>query len=281
MDSLSSNWIDAHAHLTDIRIEKELPEIVACAARAGISRFVLGGVDPLEWEKQKRVAQKFPGTFLHSFGLHPWWISRATESEISKGLESLRRELSNEGADRGIAIGETGLDFHSNFSEAVRPVQEAAFRSHLRLAREFGRPLVLHVVRAHERAIAILREEKRDALTSGARAWTGIIHSFSGDLETARAYLDLGLTPSISAPVLTRGRGSAFEKMRETMVTLGATEFVIETDAPDQPPAGESGLNSPLNLLRIADEVAKLRGVTRETILNSSRDTVKRIFKIP
>lgn len=268
-------WIDAHAHFTDDRIEKNLPEILSVLERAGVSRFILGGVDPGEWEKQKEISRKFPGKFFHSFGLHPWWVSLAKEEAIASGLGTLRSELTRK--DRVcIAIGETGLDHHPRFSESTHPVQAAVFRAHLKLALEFDLPLVLHIVRAHEAALEILGEE----IGRGGCSASGIVHSFSGDPATAHAYLRLGLVPSISAPVITRGKGSAFEKLRQTMVTLMATEFVLETDSPDQPPAGETGINHPLTLLRIADEIAALRQTTREAILDQSRDSLKRIFKI-
>lgn len=269
------DWIDAHAHFTDDRIEQNLPEILSVLSRAGISRFILGGIDPSEWEKQKEISRKFPGKFFHSFGLHPWWVSHAEEEAIASGLNTLRSEL--EKKDRlCIAIGETGLDHHPRFPEVTHPVQAKVFRAHLRLAFEFDLPLVLHIVRAHEAALGILDEE----IGRSGRGASGIIHSFSGDPATARAYLRLGLVPSISAPVITRGKGSAFEKLRQTMVTLMATEFVLETDSPDQPPAGETGINHPLTLLRIADEVAALRQTTREAILDHSRENLRRIFKI-
>lgn len=274
-----NEWIDAHTHFTDSRIESDLPEILRSLSEAGVTRFVLGGVDPAEWEKQKLLGERYPGVFFHSFGLHPWWVSYADESEIADGLTALRRELAQP-SPVCVALGETGLDHHPKFSESVHPVQAAVFRAHLRLALEFNLPLVLHVVRAHDAALAILREESRNVSSAGSPPYSGIVHSFSGDPTTARSYLDLGLAPSISAPVITRHQGSAFEKLRQTVVTLGATEFVLETDAPDQPPAGESGINHPLTLLRIADEIAALRKTTREAVLDQSRESIKRIFRI-
>lgn len=277
---ITKEWIDAHAHLTDNRLVKVLPALLATLAQAGVSQFVLGGIDPDEWEEQKRLAQMHPGKFFQSFGLHPWWVSAASSEELGAGLAKLRLELADP-KRACLAIGETGLDHHPKFSKDVHPVQATVFRAHLRLAFEFNLPLVLHIVRAHEEALSILREESRIASGKESGSYSGIVHSFSGDPVTARAYLALGLTPSISAPVLTRGKGSAFEKLRQTVVTLGATEFVLETDSPDQPPAGETGINSPLTLLRIADEIAVLRHTTREAILDQSRDTVRRIFRIP
>ena len=277
-----SNWIDAHLHLTDLRIADRVPSLLDEARRAGIVGFGLGGIEPAEWERQKQLSAKYPGTFFHAFGLHPWWVAeRTSKEELDTGLERLRNELDCR-PRACLAIGETGLDFHPRFSEMSHADQEWVFRAHLRLALEHGLPLVLHVVRAHERALAILDEERRVA--SSRLAYQGIVHSFSDSLSVASAYLKMGFTLSISASVITRGRGTAFEKLRQTMVTLPATAFVFETDSPDQPLAGESGMNRPSNLVKIAEAVAALRkdhfpNETARELLDQAADTVRRVFK--
>lgn len=281
-----SNWIDAHLHLTDPRIETTIPSLLEEASNAGISRFVLGGVEPDEWERQKSLAEKYPARFSLAFGLHPWWV--AGLGSIARAAPALAKLSSELALERPLchAVGETGLDFHPRFSPATHAVQEQVFREHLRLALRFRMPLVLHIVRAHERAIEILTEERRDASDGREpKLYTGIVHSFSEGPVFAQTYIDLGLTPSISAPVITRGKGSAFEKLRQTMVTLSATKFVLETDAPDQPPAGEIGLNRPANLVKVAEAVARIReskfpGTTAAGLLDQSAENLRRIFRI-
>jgi TatD DNase family protein len=277
MKDIMSNWIDAHIHLTDPRIKADLGSFLRDAREAGITRFVLGGLDPEEWERQKSFTREYPGMATLAFGLHPWWVATQNESESSSiidvGLEKLENELKS-GTCK--ALGETGLDFHPRFSVETHALQENTFRAQLALARRYGIPVILHIVRAHDRALEILRE-------SGG-GYTGIVHSFSDEPRLARAYLELGLTPSICASVITRGKGSAFEKLKQTVVTLTPAEFVFETDAPDQPPAGESGLNRASNLIRVAEEVAKLRaskypGTSAGTLLDQSRENLERIFK--
>jgi TatD DNase family protein len=277
---VSPDWIDAHAHLTDPRISESLEAMLEDCERAGIRRFVLGGVEPVEWEKQKALACIYPNRIYTSFGLHPWHVAQATDAELTSDLAVLEYELLNADASC-VAVGETGLDFHPRFSKEARAVQERAFRAQLRLAFHFQKPVILHIVQAHERALEILHEERRDASNS---ALSGIVHSFADEPRIARAYLDLGLLPSISAAVITRERGSAFEKLRQTMVTLLAKEFVLETDAPDQPPyprlEGIVALNPPVNLLRVAEAVAGIRKETSEEVLHGSRENVFRIFRI-
>ena len=284
---MMSNWIDAHIHLTDPRIAADLPSLLREAAEAGITQFVLGGIDPDEWDRQKRLAIVYPKQLTLAFGLHPWWIaSRAHDDRVTPALARLSAELDLD--PRAChAIGETGLDFHPRFQESSHPLQERVFREHLRLALKHQLPLVLHIVRAHPRALEILNEEQRAApRTSHLEGYRGIVHSFSDGPISAQAYLDLGFTLSISAPVITRGKGSAFEKLRQTMVTLPATAFVLETDSPDQPPLGEQGMNRPANLVKIAEAVARIRepkfpGTTAATLLDQSAENIRRIFSIP
>jgi TatD DNase family protein len=283
---MMSNWIDAHLHLSDPRIETELPTLIREARAAGITHFVLGGLNPEEWERQKELARVYPKRLTLTFGLHPWWvIEQASIERVAPALARLFAELA---LDRRLCkgIGETGLDFHPRFPGDTHAVQERVFREHLRLALAHRLPLVLHVVRAHARALEILREEQRDASRGQhPEGYTGIVHSFADEPTIAEAYLDLGLVPSISAAVITRGKGSAFEKLRQTMVTLSATTFVLETDSPDQPPAGEAGLNPPANLVKVAEAVARVReakfpGTTAAKLLDQSAETVRRIFSI-
>lgn len=272
------NWIDAHAHLTDPRFADHLDALLRQSAEAGITRFVLGGTEPTEWEQQKALAARFPRKIYPSFGLHPWWVANANVQQIEEGLIHLREELARKNRIC-VAIGETGLDHHSKLPEASFEIQAEVFRAHLRLALEYKMPLVLHVVQAHSAALKILREEAGKTLLV-RKSYRGIVHSFSGDLSFAKAYLELGFTLSISAAVITRGKGSGYELLKNTLAVLEPKDFVIETDSPDQPPAGESGPNEPRNLLRIAELISEIRGDTISEIMNRSRDRIIQIFGI-
>lgn len=273
------NWIDAHAHLTDPRFADHLDALLRQSAEAGITRFVLGGTEPTEWEQQKALAARFPRKIYPSFGLHPWWVAKASSMQIQEGLIHLREELARKNRIC-VAIGETGLDYHPKLRETSYEVQAKTFRAHLRLALEFKTPLVLHVVHAHPAALKILREEAGKVLLV-RKPYQGIVHSFSGDLSVAKAYLDLGFTLSISAAVITRGKGSGYVVLNQTLAELGPKDFVIETDSPDQPPEGESGPNEPRNLLRIAELIGEVRDETVQDIMNRSRDRIIQLFGLP
>ena len=106
------------------------------------------------------------------------------------------------------------------------------------------------------------------------------MHSFSETTEIAQRYLALGLTLSISGSVITRDSGKAFEKLKRTVLALPMDQIVLETDSPDQPPAGCSGLNEPAHLWRVAEAVGRLKEVSPEVVLETSKKNLIRIFKL-
>jgi TatD DNase family protein len=238
--------------------------------RAGISRFILGGIGPEEWDRQDELALAYPGKFIKVFGLHPWRVDELASkasgaSQITRELEKLAVRLAQAGA-----LGETGLDAGRDRFKRSKPAQLAAFETQLDLARERAKPLVLHVVRAHSVALEILAR-KRASLGLG-----GLVHSFSGSWADARNYLDLGFTLSVSARIT---HPDAHD-LRETTAKAPAERLVFETDAPDQPPYGcTSKLHTPLSLLKVIDKVSEIRSEAPEVLLDRSRDILKRIFR--
>lgn len=259
------DWIDAHCHLTDQRIADTLETLLDGARKRGITSWVMGGVSPDDWERQIALKADLGESLVTCFGVHPWWVSSHSEKQIASALETLKVSIG-----QAQAIGELGLDRSSRFlGEQIQKKQKAAFQAQLELAKIHSLPLVFHIVRAHEDALAVI-------LQSGWEG-EGLVHSFSGDLKTARKYLDRGLHLSLCGAFL-RGH----EALKKAIPHLPADRLVIETDAPDQLPAGfpawGEGFNEPAHLLGIAEAVGKLRNESRETVLENSRINLRRLF---
>jgi TatD DNase family protein len=126
---------------------------------------------------------------------------------------------------------------------------------------------VLHVVRAHALALETLKS---------ARLGTCLIHSFSGTWTDARQYLDLGCILSISARVTYPDA----HDLHETVLKAPLDRLVFETDAPDQPPYGAAEkVHTPLSLLKVVQKVSEIRSVTRDQLLDRSRDTILEALK--
>jgi TatD DNase family protein len=266
--SYTPGYIDAHAHLQDPRCAPLLERWLESAQALGIERWILGGVGPEDWERQRALTETSPSAFSMSYGLHPWWVAERTSAECEEGFTLLEAALEGGGA---VGLGELGLDFNTRFPADSRPRQEEFFRRQLELSAEHRLPLILHIVGAHHEALKILE--------AGPGDYTGIVHSFGADEVIAKRYLKLGLTPSISAGVLSRNKGKAFEDLRRAVIKFSPREFVIETDSPDQPPAAMKGqLHPPMGLLEVAKWVAEIRRTTGKRVLEDSRDNLVRIF---
>jgi len=270
MTDLKSNYIDSHAHLQSEKISQTLlKEWIGEAQSLGIGHWILGGVDPLDWDLQIQLKKSHAELFTLSFGLHPWWVATQGASECEEAFADLEGRFADGQAG---ALGELGLDFHERFSVDTHAQQIEFFERQVSLAEKVRLPLVLHIVKAHEPALVLLEARRV--------SYRGIVHSFSGDTGTAKRYLRLGLIPSISAAVLSRKEGKAFETLRRTVLSLGPNDFVLETDSPDQPPASEKGqLNRPANLIQVARWVGEIRNESFETVLERSSETVRKIFK--
>ena len=220
--------IDFHSHLQQLP-HAEAVKVIQSAIDAGIDRLVLGGTDPADWKAQVQLWMQFKGKVFLNFGLHPWWIEKFTRTEIDQILQQLDQEL-----PLVAGLGETGLDFYPSKRDPARfEDQRYAFRAQLRLALKHQKPVVLHIVSAHEEARAILQEEwgadevasatkvsaVASAATSGVRSHPPIIiHRFSGTAEDARAWLAMGAYLSFHEP-------------KKIMKTIPVERLLLESDS--------------------------------------------------
>jgi len=255
-------YIDAHCHLDLPDFDHDRDAVLIRAKRAGVTQFLMAGVDPLGWRRQRALMEHIEGAFWTA-GIHPVRCAEMTPSVLKEALEAL--PLCFQGAGAACGVGETGLD-RVFVDRATLPAQRMAFKAHLSLAKTLDLPLVLHVVGAHGACLDLLRSE-------GIPRRGGMVHSFSGSKEVALDYLRQGLHLSVSGGAL-RAPGA---RLREALREIPAHRLMVETDAPDQPiKAGER--NEPAALVGIAEALAKIRGCTRAEILRDSAANCAELF---
>lgn len=253
------SWIDAHCHLADPRFERDLAGVLARSKEANVNGWLQGGTHPEDWARQTELRLTYGEGFLLSFGLHPWWAARYTDEEIENACARLERD----GASAA-AIGELGLDFLPRF-KGTEERQKKAFGRQLEIGKRLAKPLVLHVVHAHEEALAMLR-----AAAPFPRG--GLLHAFSGSTELAQRYLGLGFMVSFGGAALRSGKAIA---------DLPAEAFTVETDAPDQLPKFLAGpLNEPRFLPAIAEKIGELRGEPTEKVLAASSRNLRAMLEV-
>lgn len=254
---------DVHCHLTDVRWGETLPEVLAEAKQKGITGFFFGGYEPSEWIEQLELIKAFPEFSMEPcFGLHPMWVSQASDDSVEQGLDQLARLL-----PKTKAIGEIGLDARKNYV-ARWDLQMEAFRSQLELAGMTHKPVVLHLVHCHQEALQVL---------SLHREWLhgGFVHAFNGDRAVAKQYLDYSLALSVGGAI-THSKAAG---LRDAVQWLPKESLLIETDSPDQKIKNwPSSLHRPVALWNIAEVVADLRGETAEAVLQQSAENLRRIL---
>lgn len=262
-------YVDAHAHWTDPRIMSFLQvELEKCLA-AGISVFAQGGIDPEQWVLQKQLHEKYPQHFLMSFGLHPYFISQNSEIDCQLALDQLAQNLQT-----AHAVGEIGLDFRETVghqaydSDVIQARQIAFFVEQLELAGVARKPVVMHIVRAHEKAHQIL-----DYYGAGL---TGYVHAFNGSIETAQRYINQGFLISVGGAVTFEKH----KKLRDAVAKIPLSMLLLETDAPDQAPEGWLGANSSLSLIQIAQTVADIKNAGVDDILAATSNNFKKLYSL-
>jgi TatD DNase family protein len=248
--------VDTHIHLDAAEFDPDREAVHAAARAAGVGRFIIPAVEVANFDRVAALAAAHPD-ISHAYGIHPLYIANATPDDLA----ILEDRLANGDA---VAVGEIGLDFFIPDADPVR--QEAFFVAQLKLARRFDLPVILHVRRAVD---AILKHLRRIQVPGG------IAHAFNGSRQQADTFIALGLKLGFGGAMTFDGS----RRIRELAATLPLDAIVLETDAPDIPPAWAQGRrNEPANLHRFAEILAELRGISVEDAVNATGDNANRVL---
>lgn len=261
--------VDSHCHLDADVFDGDRAEVIARAKAAGVTRQVVPAIDAAGWPKLREVCANDPGLFP-AYGLHPMFLARHQPSH----LDDLRGWIEQE---RPLAIGECGLDY---FVEGLdHDAQQPYFEGQLRLARDYGLPVIVHARRAVDTVIASIRKigGKGDR-GDGKGDLRGVVHSFSGSRQQAEQLWEAGFLVGLGGPV-TYPRAN---RLRKLVATMPIQHLLLETDAPDQPDAGISGQrNEPSRLASVLDTIAVLRDEPPDAIAAATTRNAERLFALP
>ncbi len=267
----SMGYIDCHNHLAEVLrtspqlLDYWLPE----AERAGIGFFMQGGIDPANWDSQIEFKKRYPDQVGLCFGVHPYYASTQSLSDLDIVLDVLARRVGEEKLRPGfLAIGEMGLDLRPAYTQKGTESQIHAFEAQLELADWTDLPMVFHIVRAHPEC------EQIHSLWSPKNK-RGLLHSFSGSLEQAQYWIKQGFLISLGGPVCHEKN----KKSRRIATELPLEFLTLETDAPDQPPPSYNpGENPPKTLWEVAKTIGTLRNLDAKEILDISNSNFLRVF---
>lgn len=236
--------VDTHCHLDAAEFDADRDALVA-AAKVGaggtaVGSIVVPAVERANFGAVASVCREYPGC-VPAYGIHPMFVDRARPEDLDALRATLRREPA-------VAVGEIGLDRHEgNHGPRDDARQEYYFAAQLEIAREFDLPVLLHV----RKAIDPILKKLRDIRVPG-----GIAHAFNGSRQQAEEFIRLGFKLGCGGAMTFAGS----KRIRALAATLPLDSLVLETDAPDIPPAWRNGgRNTPADLLPIAATLAELR----------------------
>ncbi len=262
-DEIREPLFDSHAHLSFTKFDEDLGEVLTRAREAGL----VGIINVGSGGEARAFRQGLPLALAHEWiwataGLHP--------HDARHGSPELLEELAQTAEHpRVVAVGETGLDYHYEYSP--RSDQRRVFRAQLRLARSLGKPFVVHTREADEDTLEIIRQE-------GVGEAGGVVHCFSGGPELAAAAIELGLHVSFSG-IVTFPKARS---VREAAVQVPDERLLIETDSPFlAPPPFRGKRNEPAYVRRVCDTLAELRGLTTEDVARITTRNTRRLFSLP
>lgn len=250
---------ESHAHYDDAQFDEDREEILGSMQAQGIGTIVNVGASLNSCKRTRELVKKYP--FLYgAMGVHPdetGALNEETFAELSSWCDE----------EKIVAVGEIGLDYY--WDTEPREVQKKWFIRQLALAREKNLPVIIHSRDAAEDTFEIMKEH-------GA-GLEGVIHCFSGSKEMALRYVEMGFYIGIGG-VVTFKNG---RKLKEVAEAVPLTSILIETDCPYMAPVPNRGKrNSSLNLKYIADEIANIKGITYDKVVEQTEANAKKMFRI-
>ncbi|NGM88276.1 TatD family hydrolase [Parapusillimonas sp. SGNA-6] len=261
--------IDTHCHLDATEFNLDRLDVVERAGERGISGIVIPAVSRSNFGAVRVLAHSFKGG-SYALGIHPICMREAQEDDLAELARQIERSLDD---PRFVAIGEIGLDFFvPELAEPdVRAKQEAFYSAQLDLAEQYALPVLLHVRRSQDIVLKHLRKR---------RPIGGIAHAFNGSFQQAQQFVDHGFALGFGgAMTYTRAR-----QIRRLAEQLPLDALVLETDAPDIPPAwlgepkGPPVRNEPGEVARIAQVLAELRNLPRGDVVRATGANALRVL---
>ena len=251
---------DTHAHLNAEQYNEDLEAVIDRAKSEGVSKIVVVGFDRPTIVKAMELAEEY--SFIYAaVGWHPVDAIDMTDKDLA-WIEELAAH------PKVVALGEMGLDYH--WDKSPKHIQKEVFRKQIALAKKVKLPIIIHNREATMDIVQILKEE-------GAHEVGGIMHCFSGSIETAKECMKMNFYISFGGPVTFKNA----KNVKEVAAAIPVERLLIETDCPYLTPHPFRGKrNEPGHVKLVAEELAALKGLSYEELANITMENAKKVFGI-
>jgi TatD DNase family protein len=252
--------IDTHAHLDDEKFASDLPSVLARAAQAGVQRIVTIATTARDSVSCVVLADRHPA-LVATVGIQPNHVAEAAPGDWDEIVRLMSQP-------RVTAVGETGLDRHWDFAPFA--LQEDYFARHLELARRHNLPVVIHCREAEADVVRMLRED-----VDRHGSVRGVMHSFTGDAETARACLEMGLFISFAGMLTYKNA----QGLRDVAAHVPLDRLLVESDSPYLAPVPVRGKrNEPAFVVHTAACLAALHGLDLARMAELTTGNARTLF---
>jgi len=251
--------IDTHSHLTFEPLSADVPGVIERSRAAGVAGWITVGTQLEDSRKAIELAGQYENLYA-TVGIHPHDAQTAD-------LHALEELKGLAGQEKVVAVGETGLDFHYNFSK--QPDQKRVFEAHLGIAREVGLPVVIHSRNAFDETMEILGR--------CGRGLKGVVfHCFSGSADQARMVLDRGYFVSFTGVVTFKNA----DVTRQAAQVIPLDRLMIETDCPymSPEPVRSRKPNEPALMVHTGEFLARLKEISLDDLAEATTRTATEFF---
>ena len=254
--------IDTHCHLTFDRLIEDIDAVIARSIAGGVTAWITVGTDRDHNRKALALTERFENLYA-AVGIHPHDAKDAGADTFSE-LKKLATH------PKVVAIGETGLDFHYNFSPP--DIQRRIFTEHLKIAADLGLPIIIHSREAFDDTLSILQNH-------AAYLDKVVFHCFTGSADQAQIILDKGFFISFTGVVTFKNAHKTAQAAKEVPLN----RLMIETDCPymSPEPVRKQKTNEPALLIHTANYLAQLKNTDLPNFAAAVTATTKAFFNIP
>ena len=248
---------DTHAHYDDARFDEDRDTLLCSLPQKGVARVINCGVDLASSKTTLALAHKYDYVYA-AIGFHPEDCGDATDADFEALLPLY-------GDPKVVAVGEIGLDYY--WDTVPKETQKAVFERQLILANELHKPVIVHDREAHADTLALLKKHRPQ----------GVLHCFSGSVESMREAVDLGLYIGLGGAVTFKNA----KKPLAVAAAAPADRLLLETDCPYMAPVPFRGKRNDSSLIAyVAEVIASVRGVDVQQLIDQCRENANRLFGI-
>ncbi len=251
---------DTHAHYDDEQFDADRDELLLDMRNRNVGTIVNAGATPEGCRASVTLAQQYDFVYA-AVGVHPDDVGSLDDEFMGWMRETARTNLNV------VAIGEIGLDYH--WDVEPREVQQYWFVRQMEMARELGLPIAVH---SREAA-----QDTFDLIARHGQGLSGILHCYSYSPEMAREYVKLGYYIGLGGVVTFKNA----KKAKETATAISLDRIVLETDCPYMAPTPFRGKRNSSDLIAyVAEEIARLKGISAEEVIAVTEENAKRLFRV-